>query len=107
MGIRSIISKPIAAYVVAQQKKWVARSAAIQAEWRQSLVSQAVSTAFGKDHYFKDIRTYTDFKQAIPVRDYEDLTPYIDRILAGEENILWAGKPLYFVPEVVPDVLAK
>ena len=96
MGIRSIISKPIAAYVVAQQKKWVARSAAIQAEWRQSLVSQAVSTAFGKDHYFKDIRTYTDFKQAIPVRDYEDLTPYIDRILAGEENILWAGKPLYF-----------
>lgn len=96
MGIRSIISKPIAAYVVAQQKKWIARSAAIQAEWRQSLVIQAHSTAFGKDHYFKDIRTYTDFKQAIPVRDYEDLTPYIDRILAGEENILWAGKPLYF-----------
>ncbi len=96
MGVRSILSKPIAAYVVAQQRKWIARSAIVQAEWRQRLVGQAVSTNFGTDHYFKDIRTYSDFKQAVPVRDYEDLTPYIDKILAGEENVLWTGKPLYF-----------
>ncbi len=96
MGVRSILSKPIAAYIVAQQKKWIARSAAVQAEWRQRLIGQALITNFGTDHYFKDIRTYSDFKQAVPVRDYEDLTPYIDKILAGEENILWTGKPLYF-----------
>jgi hypothetical protein len=96
MGIRSILSKPIAAYIVAQQKKWIKRSAEVQAEWRQQLVSQAISTDFGKDHYFKDIRTYEDFKQAIPVRDYEDLTPYINQILEGKENVLWEGKPLYF-----------
>ncbi len=96
MGIRSILSKPIAAYVVAQQKKWIARSAEVQAEWREKLVSQAAQTVFGRDHHFKDIRSYDDFKQAIPVRDYEDLTPYVNRVVEGEENILWAGKPLYF-----------
>ncbi|WP_394992928.1 GH3 auxin-responsive promoter family protein [Emticicia sp.] len=96
MGIRSILSKPIAAYIVAQQKKWVIRSAEVQTEWRQQLVSQAVNTVFGKNHCFKDIRTYEDFKQAIPIRDYEDLTPYINQILEGKENILWEGKPLYF-----------
>ncbi len=32
----------------------------------------------------------------VPIRDYEDLRPYIDKIIAGEENILWPGKPIYF-----------
>jgi hypothetical protein len=96
MGVRSILSKPIAAYIVAQQKKWIARSAEIQAEWREKLISQAQNTTFGKDHYFKDIHSYEDFKHAIPVRDYEDLKPYINQILAGKENVLWKGKPLYF-----------
>lgn len=96
MGIRSIISKPLAAYVVAQQKKWMARSAQVQAEWRQKLIEQASNTTFGKDHHFKDIQSYEDYKQAIPVRDYEDIKHYINQILEGEENILWPEKPLYF-----------
>ena len=78
MGVRSILSKPIAAYVVAQQKKWMARSAEVQAEWREQLVSQAAQTVFGRDHHFNDIHSYDDFKQAIPIRDYEDLKPYIN-----------------------------
>ena len=96
MGVRSILSKPIAAYVVAQQKKWIARSAEVQAEWREKLVNQAAQTVFGRDHHFNNIRSYDDFKQAIPVRDYEDLKPYVNRVVEGEENVLWAGKPLYF-----------
>ena len=96
MGVRSIFSKPIAAYVVAQQKKWIARSAEVQAKWREKLVSQASKTGFGRDHHFNNIRSYDDFKQAVPVRDYEVLKPYINRVVEGEENILWAGKPLYF-----------
>ncbi|MBA4850783.1 GH3 auxin-responsive promoter family protein [Emticicia sp. BO119] len=96
MGIRSIISKPLAAYIVAQQEKWIARSTQVQAEWRQKLVEQAGNTTFGKDHHFKDIQSYEDYKQAVPVRDYEDLRHYVNQILEGEENILWPGKPLYF-----------
>ncbi len=96
MGVRSILSKPLAAYVVAQQNKWIARSAEVQANWRNKLIQQAQNTLFGKEHYFKDIRSYEDYKQAIPIRDYEDLTPYISKILEGQEGVLWQGKPLYF-----------
>lgn len=95
MGIRSILSKPFAAYVVAQQKKWMAQAGPIQEAWRQKLVKAAQSTAFGRDHGFADIRTYDDFKAAVPIRDYEGLRPYIDRLLTGEANVLWPHKPLY------------
>jgi len=95
MGIRSILSKPFAAYVVAQQKKWMAQAGPIQEAWRQKLVKAAQSTAFGRDHGFADIRTYDDFKAAVPIRDYEGLRPYVDRLLTGEANVLWPHKPLY------------
>lgn len=82
--------------MAAQQRKWIARSAQVQAEWRQKLVKQATNTRFGKHHHFVDIESYDDYKQAVPVRDYEDVKHYINQILEGEENILWPGKPLYF-----------
>lgn len=46
--------------------------------------------------FFKDVASYEDFKQAVPVRDYEDLKGYIQQIIDGQENILWPGKPIYF-----------
>ena len=42
------------------------------------------------------IKDYQSFKKHVPVRDYEGLRPYIETIIAGEENVLWPGKPLYF-----------
>ena len=56
----------------------------------------ARETSFGKDHNFKSINTPVDFTKCVPIRDYEELSPYIDRMVAGEENILWPGKPIYF-----------
>ena len=94
MGIRSIHSKPFAAYVVAQQKKWMMQAGAVQETWRQNLVRGAQQTAFGRDHGFQDIKTYEDFKAAVPIRDYEGLRPYFDRLLTGESDVLWPGKPL-------------
>lgn len=67
-----------------------------QKKWLLNLVKTASNTQFGIDHKFRDIRSYEDFKQAVPVRDYESLKPYIQRITQGEENVLWPGKPLYF-----------
>jgi hypothetical protein len=69
---------------------------AAQDQWRQQLVNQAKNTSFGRDHFFKDIRMYEDFKQAVPVRDYEDLKGYIHQIIDGQDDVLWPGKPLYF-----------
>jgi hypothetical protein len=72
------------------------RSVEVQEKWRAELVSKAAGTQFGKDHFFKDIHSYSDFQEAIPVNDYEDLKPYVEKIKSGESDILWPGKPLYF-----------
>ncbi|WP_342084427.1 GH3 auxin-responsive promoter family protein [Dyadobacter sp. OTU695] len=96
MGIRSILSRPLARYIVRQQQEWIARSVEVQEKWRAELVSKAAGTQFGKDHFFKDIHSYSDFREAVPVHDYEDLKPYVERIKSGESDILWPGKPLYF-----------
>ena len=60
------------------------------------LIAKARHTAFGKDHHFSEVRTYEDFKKAVPIRDYEDLKQYVERIKSGENDVLWPGKPAYF-----------
>ena len=67
-----------------------------QQRWFRALVARAKQTTFGKDHHFADIQTVADFRQAVPVRDYESLKPYIEQILAGSQDVLWPGKPAYF-----------
>ena len=53
-------------------------------------------TAFGKEHKLDKVKTYADFKAAIPIRDYEAFKPWIERIKDGAQNVLWKGKPIYF-----------
>lgn len=96
MGIRALLSQPLAKYIAEEQQKWIVRSTEVQEKWRAKLVEKAMNTQFGKDHFFKDIHTYEEFKEAVPVRDYEDLKGYISHLKAGESDILWPGKPLYF-----------
>lgn len=62
----------------------------------QYLLKNAAKTTFGKEHRFAEIRSYDEYKEAIPVRDYEAFSPYIDKIKEGQQNILWKGKPMYF-----------
>lgn len=67
-----------------------------QAAILQQLIKVATKTEFGKDHHFDNIKTYEDFKQAVPIRDYEEIKPYINKIKEGKHNILWKGLPIYF-----------
>ena len=60
------------------------------------LVKEARNTVFGKDHHFETIQQYEDFKKQVPIRDYEQLKPYIEKVKEGKQNILWKGKPAYF-----------
>ena len=53
-------------------------------------------TDFGKDHKFTQVNSYQDYKNSVPVRDYEKFKPYIDKIKEGKHNILWKGLPIYF-----------
>lgn len=62
----------------------------------KELLKVARTTEFGKDHQLDKVNTYEEFKEAVPIRDYEAFKPYIERIKDGKHNILWKGKPIYF-----------
>jgi len=96
MGIRSFLSKPLAAYVAGQQKDWSSKPGESQQKVFHSIISKASETIFGNDHDFKAIKSHKDFTERVPVRDYEALSPYVKMILEGKESVLWPGKPVYF-----------
>ncbi|MBV7269149.1 GH3 auxin-responsive promoter family protein [Winogradskyella luteola] len=95
-SVKAALSKPFAKYVAKRIKKWASKPIETQEKVFQNLISEAKHTVFGKDHNFNEIKTYEDFKSQVPIRDYEELKPYVERVVAGEENILWRGKPIYF-----------
>ena len=95
MGIKSALARPIAAFAVMQINKWRNNALSAQEKVFRNLIRQARNTVFGKDHNFSKISTYDDYKNHIPVKDYEGLKPYIERVVAGEANVLWPGKPQY------------
>lgn len=68
----------------------------VQEEIRQKLIDEAALTAFGKEHKFEKIHTLQDFRNAIPLRSYEEHFPYIERMINGEGNVLWPGKTKWF-----------
>jgi len=96
MGLKAALSKPFAAWVVKGINKWKRDAVKAQDETLKSLIANASHTVFGKDHHFSAIKNYADFKANVPIRDYEELRPYVDRVVAGESDILWKGKPQYF-----------
>ncbi len=96
MGLKSALSKPFAAWVNRQVLRWKNNPIAAQDKVFFALLNKAKLTAFGQDHGFETIQTYQDFKKSVPIRDYEQLRTYIERVAAGEANVLWPGKPLYF-----------
>jgi len=95
MGFKAVLSRVFAAVVNRDLNYLRNNAAALQQQTFLKLIAQAKDTAFGRDHGFDSIKSYDDFKKQVPVRDYEDLRPYIDRITKGESNVLWPGKPQY------------
>ncbi len=93
---KSIFAKIYAGIVAKRVYRWARNPVKIQEKTFRDLISKAKNTAFGKDHHFDQIRNYNDFKKKVPVFDYEDLLPYINRIKDGEKDVLWKGKPIYF-----------
>lgn len=96
MGIRSILAKPFAAYIASQTNRWSSQPGQSQRRVFANLIRGGAATAFGGDHDFASIQSHQDFIQRVPIRDYESLRPYVERVLAGEPDILWKGKPAYF-----------
>ena len=95
MGVKKSLSKLYAGIIAKKIGNWRKKAPVIQKKIFSELVSAAKDTAFGKDHNFGQINSYEDFKANVPISDYEDLRVYIDRIIAGESDVLWPGKPAY------------
>ena len=95
-SIKAFAAKIYAARIYNKINKWASNPIATQERVFQSLIADASSTQFGRDHNFNNIKTHQDYVKNVPVRDYEALKPYVEKVVAGEANILWKGKPLYF-----------
>ncbi len=96
MSLKSIGAKLFARYIRKKIDAWASKPEATQQKVFKELIDQARDTKFGKDHDFGAIKTYRDFAEKVPVRDYEELKPWVDKMVAGEADVLWPGKPLYY-----------
>ena len=70
-------------------EEWVANPIGIQREVLQDLVTHGQNTYFGRKYGFNQLFDTRQFKAAVPIHEYSDIKPYIDRIMKGEQNILW------------------
>jgi hypothetical protein len=96
MSLKSFLAKQFAKFIYKKTKSWAENPVETQQKVFEDIIRQAKNTQFGIDHHFDSINTFHDFSQKVPIRDYEALKPYVDRVVQGEENVLWKGKPLYF-----------
>jgi len=96
MSLKPFFAKLFAKKIYRKTQLWATNPIETQRRVFEDLILQATNTKFGIDHHFDQIKIFDDFSQNVPVRDYEELKPYIDKVVNGEENVLWKGKPLYF-----------
>jgi hypothetical protein len=94
--IKSFLAKLYAKKIAKDIQKWLDNPIKTQEKIFQDLIKEAKETEFGKNHKFNAIKNYHEFKKQVPVRDYEGLKPYIEKIKNGKEDVLWKGKPIYF-----------
>jgi hypothetical protein len=95
MSIKSNLAKATAQVICKREEKLSFEADKKQLLVFKQLIAKSKDTRFGIDHQFNKIKNYQDFKDRVPVRDYEGHKGYIDRILLGEENVLWPGRPKY------------
>lgn len=95
-SIKSIAAKLFAKYVHQKTQAWAKDPVKTQEKVFRQLIETAKNTHFGQDHDFDHITNYRDFAEKVPVRDYEALKPWVEKVVKGEEDILWPGKPVYF-----------
>ena len=96
MSLKSFLAKQFAKSIYKKTKLWSDHPVQTQQTVFKEIIRQAKNTQFGIDHHFDSINTFQDFSKKVPIRDYEALKPYVDRMVQGEQNVLWKGKPLYF-----------
>ena len=88
----NLLSKAISFVARMRYKRihnWINHPAAAQRQVLQSLITAAQYTEFGKKHNFDKLFSVKEFKKNVPIQEYDDVKPYIEKMMQGEENILW------------------
>ncbi len=96
MKIKSFLARPFASYIYKSIRKGIGTAVADQEAILKNLVKTGRNTEFGKSVQLDKVGSYDEFKQAVAIRDYEQMRPWIDKIKEGKHNVLWKGRPIYF-----------
>ncbi len=81
---------------VSQIERFTKFPSEVQNDLLLNLVKTARNTEFGKKYEFSSIKKYTDFKERVPLNEYDNIKPYINRLIKGEKNLLWPGEIKWF-----------
>lgn len=96
MKIKSLLARPFAGYIYKTIQREKQTALDDQDRILRELLKTGKTTEFGRDHRLEEVHTHEGFRQAVPIRDYEQFRPYIERIKEGKHNVLWKGRPIYF-----------
>ena len=96
MKIKSFLARPFASYVYKAIQKGMTSAVSDQESILKGLLQVGGKTEFGAEHKLGEVKNHAEFREAVPVRDYEQFSPYIGRIKEGRHNVLWKGLPIYF-----------
>ena len=95
MSIKGFAAKLLAKRATAKAMRAAMDPVATQQAVLQKLIEGGRNTAFGKEHGLDKVNDHASLIETVPLRDYEALRPWIDRIVKGERDVLWPGLPLY------------
>lgn len=95
VSLKRTIAKPYARCVTSAVMRRALDATNTQQQLLRGLLAKGASTAFGREHRLHDVADHVALSQAVPLREYEGFRPYIDRIIAGESDVVWPGQPLY------------
>jgi hypothetical protein len=95
MSVVARLAPFVAQLRLAQLRRVSAQAEQAQLRLLAYLLRKGRRTAFGRDHDLGQVGDYNEFRQGVPVRDYEALRPWLDRVVAGEADVTWPGRPAY------------
>ena len=96
MRLKSYLARPFAQFVNKGIQRSMRTALTDQQAILLQLIKQGSKTAYGHSLKLDQVVDYEGYKSAVPILDYEGLRPWVDRVKAGEANVLWKGRPIYF-----------
>ena len=93
--LKHAILKTVSRLAKKQVYGWANKPIVTQENQFNYLIKKARNTEFGQNHGFSEISNYYEFKKRVPIRDYEGLREYFEKVKSGKKDVLWPGKPIY------------